>query len=134
MTIKHCTVCGKAFLAETVRQKTCSPECRKVLNRVYRQKWKCDNYASLLSKEKTCEECGKTFTPEYANTKYCSPECKHAAAKRKNDVWKGYYKPRKRKSDDGLTTALREIKEYNEQHGTHLSYGQYQAMRYMRNE
>lgn len=73
---------------------------------------------------KTCELCGKEFFATTPQAKYCSEECRRV---RRNSWRERKPKPPTRKSLDAL---LKEIDEYNATHGTHLTYGKYQAMKF----
>lgn len=70
-----------------------------------------------------CAECGKEFFSPNTVVKFCSKKCamhyNKKAAKRKKQ-------PKKQTLDE----LLAEINEYNKTHGTHLTYGKYQAMRF----
>ena len=72
---------------------------------------------------KICKNCGKEFISPIATTRFCSKECS-----RKHDakVKKLKNTPKKQTLDD----VLAELNEYNRTHGTHLTYGKYQAMKF----
>lgn len=72
--IKHCVICGKAFKAER-NQKTCSPECRRKLNRRLTLQWLHDKRQEI-SDSATCSICGKTFKPNFPNEHFCSDVCR----------------------------------------------------------
>ncbi len=64
---------------------------------------------------KICKDCGCEFTTTAHNTKWC-PLCRkkpHQSEKKRMPM---------RKS---LRQVMAEIKAYNAEHGTNLSYGQY---------
>ncbi len=67
-----------------------------------------------------CACCGAKIKN---SEKYCSEECRirgeylWAKQRREKDYWQNH----------PLYVAVREVEEYNKQHGTHLSYGEYFA-------
>lgn len=87
--------------------------------------------------KKICKECGKEFfVPVNNNQKYCCDKCRNARLRKKwrkiNSVYK---KPKAEKSPETenipkrtIDDTICEMKEYNKNHGTSLSYGQYQLM------
>ena len=69
---------------------------------------------------KTCRRCGLTFETDKPNKRYCiwcgeSSEDRLARKREEN----------KKKKLSPLDALLKEIREYNDKHGTSLSYGQY---------
>ncbi len=71
-----------------------------------------------------CTECGKEFFSTSSRTKVCSKAC------RLKRQWK-LCKTNNSKHDNKKQTldeVLAELNEYNRTHGTHLTYGKYQAM------
>lgn len=66
-----------------------------------------------------CAECGKFFRNPDENERFC-PECKKIKEGRKKPKQKA--KSVKSKS---ILQITRELKKYNKEHGTRLSYGQY---------
>ena len=64
-----------------------------------------------------CAECHKVFRNPDENERFC-PECKKIKENKK--------KPKqKAKSNKSILQITRELKKYNKEHGTRLSYGQY---------
>lgn len=76
-----------------------------------------------------CRQCGREFTHWNANKSYCD-EC--AEERKKNSikkyVKKNQVKKKAKKSRQSLNEIMIEIAEYNKEHGTSLSYGQYVSM------
>ena len=66
-----------------------------------------------------CVECGKIFRNPDENERFC-PECKKIKESKKKPKQKA--KSIKSKS---ILQMTRELKKYNKEHGTLLSYGQY---------
>jgi hypothetical protein len=73
-----------------------------------------------------CFDCDQMFYSTTEGKKYC-PEC---AKKRKNASNRKYMRRKRKPSVEVKTISevLRELKAYNEEHGTCLSYGQYVLM------
>lgn len=69
-----------------------------------------------------CVECGKIFRNPDENERFC-PECKKTKEGRKKA--KPKVKAIKSKS---IWQITRELEEYNKEHKTRLSYGQYVAL------
>lgn len=67
--------------------------------------------------QKECRWCGGVFTAFSGQTAYC-PECRDPASREGADL-------RRNNPNKALLAFLRKIDKYNEQHGTHLSYGKY---------
>ncbi len=72
---------------------------------------------------KICKKCGKEFTSPSAVAKFCSKECRIVYTNQKS---KNKKTPKKQTLDE----VLAELNEYNRTHGTHLTYGKYQAMKF----
>lgn len=64
-----------------------------------------------------CAECGKVFRNPDENERLC-PECRKIKIKNKP-------KPKINKT---ISQIIRELKKYNKEHKTRLSYGQYVAL------
>ena len=64
-----------------------------------------------------CAECGKIFRNPNENERFC-PECKKIKESKKKARQKA-------KSNKSILQITRELKKYNKEHGTRLSYGQY---------
>ena len=79
----------------------------------------------ITNGRKTCVECGKEFFAQNGNTRFCSPECKEKHENKRKHTKKV---PKKKKT---LDEVLAELEEYNRTHGTHLTYGKYQNMKYI---
>lgn len=75
---------------------------------------------------KVCIVCGKEFISTNPKATMCSDECRE---KRKNSLKASRKRPKKKKKT--LDELLAEIDEYNRTHGTHLTYGKYQNMKYI---
>lgn len=84
-----------------------------------------------VPKTKKCAMCGQAYETTAPNGLYCLA-CRHAAkiAKEKNGK-----KERRKQTKNRSNIAAKSIAEmvsetlaYNEQHGTHLTYGRYVAM------
>lgn len=82
-----CPICGKDFLADSMRRKYCSLECKSVADRAARRRWGHRNYekrpAAAAARTAACAECGGEFRTKAAKgRKYCSLECLNAAESR----------------------------------------------------
>ena len=64
-----------------------------------------------------CAECHKLFRNPNENERFC-PECKKIKESKKKARQKA-------KSNKSILQITRELKKYNQEHGTRLSYGQY---------
>lgn len=64
-----------------------------------------------------CAECHKVFRNPNENERLC-PECKKIKESKKKARQKA-------KSNKSILQITRELKKYNKEHGTRLSYGQY---------
>jgi ribosomal protein L37E len=74
----------------------------------------------------TCLNCGRKFENYNIGKKHC-PECELQLKRERNRK----YMRNKRKPSVEIKTiseVLAELKQYNEEHGTCLSYGQYVLM------
>ena len=78
--------------------------------------------------EKECALCGETFIARSHSAKYC-PECRDYA-KIKRD--RKYYAEKKnsyyKRSGKSIREIMRELQQYNREHKTNLTYGQYVQM------
>jgi hypothetical protein len=87
-------ICGEEFPTRNI-DKTCSPECRKELQRVQRRKYYAANSERILAQQrqrqrpiiKPCAVCGKEFDNR-KGAKACSPECRKEYRRLKDH---GYY-------------------------------------------
>jgi hypothetical protein len=77
-----------------------------------------------MNEVKVCLECGCEFVAKAHNSKFCSFDCRKAHAKKAEAKAKASKKLRLM-NVKSLAEIQWEIKEYNEKHGTNLSYGQY---------
>lgn len=75
---------------------------------------------------KKCRTCGKQFVTFNSRKQLCEI-CgdKNEIKRSRHEQSKNVKEPAKRKNS--LDAKLRELKAYNEEHGTRLSYGQYIA-------
>lgn len=74
-----------------------------------------------------CLKCGRNFEYSSSLKKYC-PECDAEIKRERN---RKFMQKKRKKSTvkfKTLTEVMRELKAYNEEHGTCLSYGQYVSM------
>lgn len=81
---------------------------------------------------KKCLICGAIYYGgNLHKTGYCSDECRDEG-RRRSYALRGLLGG-KRKPSRRLDNTLKEINAYNKEHGTHLSYGQYQALKVSQN-
>ena len=80
--IKVCPVCQRPFLANTLKQKYCSPACAYAVNK---QRARLRLKKSTLE-AKACPVCGKVFEPKSDTQIYCSPQCYKEAKKVPADI------------------------------------------------
>ena len=79
-----------------------------------------------------CIDCGKVFTTKSPKALRCE-KCKHehllqmAKESHRKQVAKRNYEKRKR-AKISIRQILREMEEYNKEHNTSLSYGQYVSL------
>lgn len=115
MQKKNCVICGKEFEPIRYNQICCCKECKR-----QRQRNKLNQRYKQYAAENRCRDCGAFLGGNY-KASLC-PEC----LARNNNYQK---KSKKRKQrcvkPDRLGKVVQTVKEYNENHGTHLSYGQY---------
>ena len=89
-----------------------------------------------MYREIKCKLCGKEFTGMMArNRRYCD-ECRRVKANASREAhnaemqWKKQMAEQKRATKKkAMSDIMREIKAYNEAHGTYLTYGKYIAMK-----
>ena len=140
----ECPICGKQFQENGNRRKYCSIECSQEAKYLRDKRWRETHEKPKKAKDEKplkraernrfmkCAYCGKEFElPEGSpgNRKYCCKECQKKAAK---ELTKSAEKAKKaNKKGRPFDSLAKEIKAYNEKHGTNLSYGQYQAKLYM---
>ena len=80
---------------------------------------------------RVCRTCGKAFVTEDPNERVC-PECKADSKDmqlyKQYTAYKAYKSSRRRKSRADHFECVKIVDEYNPEHGTNLSYGQYDAL------
>ena len=126
---KICARCGQKFVTNKANALYCSFTCRQAAQRDSARERARKKRASIAGKTLVCA-CGKSFVPRDGRQKFCSADC---PAKKKShnypdDFQKPERKPKAARSPVGLDQALKDLKKYNAEHGTLLSYGQYMAM------
>ena len=81
---------------------------------------------------KKCEVCLKTFTTQRSNAKYC-PCCRVIGKKKQEKARKlaikEEQKAKKSNREKNLNNTLAELRKYNKKNGTHISYGQFMAIK-----
>ena len=75
-----------------------------------------------------CFTCGKRFEHSNEYKKYCCEECAEEARKKARRKYMRKIRAKASCEIKTLREIERERREYNEKHGTHLSYGQYVNM------
>ena len=82
--------------------------------------------------KKTCQRCGATFYAASGRAMRCE-KCREAWNKEARSLYdKQHRAESKLKSNvvsKSLSQIMSDLKQYNKEHGTHLSYGQYISMR-----
>lgn len=127
---KICAKCGQKFVTDNKNTLYCSFDCRQAVQRDRARERAREKRAETAGKAVVCA-CGKLFAPRDRRQKFCSPDC---SAKKKNHNYAEEFKKPQRKTRAvphppvGLDQALKDLKKYNAEHGTLLSYGQYMAM------
>lgn len=80
--------------------------------------------------ERECDVCGNKFMAYHSNSRYCSVDCKkqhvRERIKRLREE-KANEEANKKSREYNLNKNLYKLHEYNEKHGTRLSYGQFMA-------
>ena len=73
-----------------------------------------------------CVNCGRPFTSKAHKAERC-PECRQERIKQlaKENYRRKKYGQRKGTASKSINKIMRELKAYNQEHNTHLSYGQY---------
>lgn len=78
-----------------------------------------------------CERCGATFYSYSAKARWCEP-CRVIVRNERNKQWRRSAKNRQAEIrlplKKTINDILRDLRKYNEEHNTHLTYGQYVAM------
>ena len=80
---------------------------------------------------KKCDICQKTFTSKRSITKYC-PSCRNIGKRKKENERKLAIKEeqiKKSNREKNLNNTLAELRKYNKKNGTHISYGQFMAIK-----
>ncbi len=72
-------------------------------------------------------KCGNYFDYSSSLKKYC-PECDAELRKERSKKCMQKKRAKNTVKFKTLTEVMRELKAYNEEHGTHLTYGQYISM------
>ena len=126
---KVCEKCGQKFVTNKANALYCSFTCRQAAQRDSARERARKKRASIAGKTIVCA-CGKLFVPRDGRQKFCSADC--PAKKKSHNYPDDFQKPEKKRvisrSPVGLDQALKDLKKYNAEHGTLLSYGQYMAM------
>lgn len=126
---KICEKCGQQFVTNKANALYCSFTCRQAAQRDSARERARKKRASIAGKTIVCA-CGKLFIPRDGRQKFCSADC--PAKKKSHNYPDDFQKPEKKRvisrSPVGLDQALKDLKKYNAEHGTLLSYGQYMAM------
>lgn len=126
---KVCEKCGQKFVTNKANALYCSFTCRQAAQRDSARERARKKRASIAGKTIVCA-CGKLFVPRDGRQKFCSPDC--PAKKKSHNYPEEFSKPERKtkvaRSPVGLDQALKDLKKYNAEHGTLLSYGQYMAM------
>ena len=78
--VKVCEVCGDAFNARKANVKTCSPACKRELQRRVMDKLHGKVGRVRRLADKTCTVCGELFEPSSGNQKTCSYKCSKVLA------------------------------------------------------
>ena len=87
----------------------------------------------MIVKTFNCSRCGEPFGAKTNYALYC-PNCRKEVVKEKGAASKAKkkaagYKPQH--EIQNTKSFLRELDKYNKEHRTHLSYGQYELMRFL---
>lgn len=115
MQKKNCVICGKEFEPIRYNQICCCKECKR-----QRRRNKSNQRYKQYTTENRCIDCGAFLGETYKNA-FC-PKC---SVRRNNYQKKSREKKQRCVKPDHLGEAVQTIKRYNEEHGTHLTYGQY---------
>ena len=75
----------------------------------------------------TCFKCGCEFTHTNEAKKYC-PECDAQIRRERSKKCMQKKRTKSKLRFKGLHEVVAEVKAYNQEHGTLLSYGQYVAL------
>lgn len=126
---KVCEKCGQKFVTDNKNVLYCSFNCRQAVQRDRARERARKKRAETTGKTVVCA-CGKSFVPRDKRQKFCSPDC--PAKKKSHNYPDDFQKPERKRTISrppvGLDQALKDLKKYNAEHGTLLSYGQYMAM------
>lgn len=91
-----------------------------------------------MHEPRNCRICGNGFVATSAKQIFCSVECRRENKRRYNrEISKGRFwasKPKSKnqkreKQKKGLDATIREMVQYNTEHGTRYSYGRYVALK-----
>ena len=126
---KICEKCGQKFVTDNKNVLYCSFDCRLAVARDRARERARKKRAETTGKTVICA-CGKSFVPRDGRQKFCSSDC--PAKKKSHNYPDDFQKPERKRVISrppvGLDQALKDLKKYNAEHGTLLSYGQYMAM------
>ena len=78
----------------------------------------------------SCLKCGKEFEYNTPHKSYC-PECSLKLKRESNRKHMARKRAKSKLQFKDIHEVVAEVKAYNEQHGTMLSYGQYVALERM---
>ncbi len=84
----------------------------------------------MIVKIFNCSRCGEPFGAKTNYALYC-PNCRKEVVKEKSAASKAKKKAAGHKPQNEIKSMkqfLKELDNYNKEHGTHLTYGQYVAM------
>lgn len=78
----------------------------------------------------TCQNCGGEFVARTKHAMYCV-DCRPIMQRKRADKKRAEEKKVYKLLCDGksINAVLRELDTYNHKHGTHLTYGQYEALK-----
>ena len=127
---KICAKCGQKFVTNKANALYCSFTCRQAAQRDSARERARKKRAETTGKPVVCA-CGKLFAPRDKRQKFCSPD--YPAKKKSHNYPEEFKKPQGKTRavphpPVGLDQALKDLKKYNAEHGTLLSYGQYMAL------
>ena len=127
---KICEKCGQKFVTGKANARYCSFDCRQAVQRDRARERARKKRAGTEGGTVVCA-CGKLFVPRDGRQKFCSPDC---PAKKKSHNYPEEFKRPQGETQvtsrpwAGLDQTLKDLKKYNAEHGTLLSYGQYMAL------
>ncbi len=116
-----CTDCKKNFFDPKVyfeRHAFLPPPYEKHIVCPY-----CESENIIFLKARHCKCCGARL-PYKNSGDYCDDACR----KRGERLWKTQKERREKRNESPIYKTVRALVEYNKTHGTHLSYGQFEAI------